>query len=101
MHLFRKEDFVGLIPTANFNKKGNNKMIAEFVYFKESGKYYSKGILRVKDEYGNLDERFLDCIYPKDFGLRALELKILPDLASGVWNGPFLVIAPYPELVMQ
>ncbi len=75
-------------------------MIAKFTYFKESGKYYSGGELRVKDELGNIDLRFSGCIYPKDFGLRALELKMLPDLASGVWSGPFTVEAPYPELIL-
>lgn len=76
-------------------------MIAKFTYFKESGKYYTSGDLTVKDEAGNNDIRFDGCIYPSDYGKRALELKILPDLAGGFWRYSFIVEAPYPELIIQ
>ena len=76
-------------------------MKIKFEYFKPSGKWYASG---EADFDPNV---FHKCIYPKEFGRRALELKILPGLIGGTWTGPFTVCpmrhndgSDYTELVL-
>lgn len=76
-------------------------MIAKFIYFKENGKYYTGGEIDVGDYPNYLKEDFKGCIYPKDFGFRAIDLKILPGIAGGIWSGPIMVEAPYPTLILN
>lgn len=67
------------------------------VYFKPSGKWYTDGT----DEFPK--SLFEGCIYPRDYGRRLNELKLLPGLQSGTWNdGPFTVDVQdkYVELVI-
>lgn len=71
-------------------------VLLKFVYMKESGKYYTGGELKISVD----DERFKGCIYPKDFGIRCRELKLLPGISGGTWPGPFTVEHNYTELVM-
>lgn len=65
------------------------------IYFKESGKYKYDG-------QGKFEKAlFKDCIYPKEFGERLRELRRLPGIMSGYWEGPFTVevVDLYTELV--
>lgn len=64
-------------------------------YFKPSGKWYADGV----DEFDS--ELFVGCIYPKEYGVRLLQLQRLPGLSSGTWHGPFTVDVQdkYEELV--
>lgn len=65
-------------------------------YFKPSGKYYADGCEWFAKKL------FEGCIYPISYGKRLLELKSLPGLRSGIWDGPFTVKVQgkYTELVI-
>lgn len=70
-------------------------MIIDFYYFKESGKYYTEGTLKI-------DEKIISgLIYPREIGKKINELCLLPGLSNGTWNNDF-VCHPrelYPEIV--
>jgi len=76
------------------NTNGESRELLKFIYFKDSGKYYteSEGLFPV--------EYFGGCIYPKQKGKKLLEMQKLPGIVGGTWDGPFVVIAEYAELVL-
>jgi hypothetical protein len=67
-------------------------------YFKEGGKYYTEG----EDEFPS--DLFEHHFNPRQYGRRLLELKRLPGIAGGTWDGPFVIeVHPspgYPELCL-
>lgn len=72
------------------------KIKVRFTYYKRTGKHYSSGVAWYETD------DFPGCIYPREFGYRALQLKALPGLLGGTWDGPFTVECKgYPELCID
>lgn len=87
-------------PHAENVKSQEVLVLVTCAYFKASGKYYTEGAAAYPASL------FEECIYPRDYGRRLLELKRLPGLQSGTWSGCFTVrvmkdIGSYTELVVQ
>ena len=66
-----------------------------FIYFKDTGKYYTDG----KQTFLKTDFP-IGCVYPSQYGRHLRSERKLPGLESGHWDGPFMVDAGYPELVL-
>ena len=68
-------------------------MLVKLTYCKESGRYYTQGEIEM--------EQTPELNYPKDYALKLIREKNLPGIAGGVWSGPIIVEAPYPEIILD